>query len=778
MTLQEFLLHFPDARPCGSGYKTRCPAHKDNEASLQISPGEKVPIVLRCHASCETQDILSALGLSLKDISTFPNGTSHNKKKNGLTVWPIRDITGQTIAHKNRGDSQNGKKKRIFWTDASGKNGLNGLPPKALPLYNSESLPDYDRKKPLFLLEGEKDTDALLSLGIQAVGTVGGAGVTPSLEVLETIADFQDVRPWPDHDSDGKGYRHMQRVAARLITLGCTPAILTPPPELPEGGGAADWVTQERNTNRNANHELRADLEQLPRNVYASGGGVAEKTPRPKAGAKPNGRPAPRPYAGARPAPRPDSPRPGVGGNAPGGLSDPTGLTDTGNALRLVYLALGEIRYCYRWGKWLAWNGQRWEEDEEGEPQRWAEKAARSFAEDAADILRGAREGSNEEQKYASQKAETLLKWGRTSLSAGKVSSALELAKAQKGVPIRYTEMDCNPWLFGCANGTIDLRTGELRPHRKEDLLTKVSPVAYDPKAKCPTWLAFLDTIQAGDQELIGCLQRGVGYSLSGSVREQVLFFLHGRGSNGKSTFLDAVLFVLGDYGMRALPELLMSKRQQTHPTDRAQLFGARLASCQEVQEGARWDEERVKELTGETKITARRMREDPWTFTATHKLWVSGNHKPRVRGTDHAIWRRIKLLPFTVTIPKEEQDTNLPEKLQREADGILRWAVEGCLTWQARGLDFPHAVEEATRSYRESEDVCGRFLEDCCLIERKAQSTSKDLYDAYGKWCEQEGEHSLNKRAFGEQLEERGFTPRRGTGGVRGWQGIGLLHT
>lgn len=461
----------------------------------------------------------------------------------------------------------------------------------------------------------------------------------------------------------------------------------------------------------------------------------------------------------------------------PGGVFSREGFTDSGNAERLVYLADGEIRYCERWKKWLLWTGARWEEDEKGGLQRWAKKAAQSFFEDASEVCRRARTaGTDEALEAAQKKAEEISRWARTSLSSARRQAMITLAASEPGVAILPEELDQEHWLFNVQNGTIDLRTGELRPHSRADLLTKCSPVAYDPKAECPTFLVFLDKIMAGDQEMISCLQRGAGYSMTGAIREHVLFFLHGGGSNGKGTLLEVLLYLLGEYGLAASQGLLLQKRHEAHPTERASLFGKRLASCPEVQQGARWDEQTLKALTGGDTINARRMREDEWNFRPTHKLWVSGNHKPRVRGTDYAIWRRIKLIPFLVTIPEEDQDKALPEKLKAEAPGILHWMVQGCLAWQTRGLDFPHVVEEATRAYRESEDVVGRFLADCCIPAKGARVTSKELYEAYAKWCEEEGESPLSKKMLGERLEERGLSSSRtGHARTRGWEGFSI---
>ena len=346
------------------------------------------------------------------------------------------------------------------------------------------------------------------------------------------------------------------------------------------------------------------------------------------------------------------------------------------------------------------------------------------------------------------------------------------LARSHERVSVRPSDLDRDPWKLNVENGTIDLRTGKLHTHDPADLITKLAPVAYDPSATCPEFEAFLDVVMAGDADLISFLQRAVGYTLTGDVREQVLFLLYGTGANGKTTFVTTMLSVLGDYGLQAEPELLVVRRGDVHPTGVADLVGSRLAVCAEVEQGRWLAEALTKQLTGGDRIKARRMHRDFFEFDATHKLYLAANHKPVIRGTDHAIWRRILLVPFAVTIPAHKQDRDLLDKLKEELPGILAWAVRGCLEWKKSGLAPPAAVKAATDAYREEMDTLADFIADRCTIAPGAKVKVGELRKAYEEWCEKTGEKPLGARLFGQLLTARGHEPDR-DGNTRYRQGI-----
>ncbi len=359
--------------------------------------------------------------------------------------------------------------------------------------------------------------------------------------------------------------------------------------------------------------------------------------------------------------------------------------------------------------------------------------------------------------------------------SDGKLRAMVNLSKSEAGIPIAPAAFDRDPWLFTAENGTLELRTGTLRRHRPEDFLTKLAPVIYDPDATAPIWEAFLTRIFANDPAMVGYLQQAIGYSLTGQTIEQCWFLLHGIGANGKSTLLRTLIDLLGDYATWTPTQTLLVRRGEGIDNDLARLRGARFVGATETDGGRRLAEELVKRLTGGDKVAARFLYGEFFEFAPECKLWLATNHKPEIRGTDHATWRRVRLIPFTVTIPDAEQDRRLLEKLRAEFSGILRWMVEGCLAWQRKGLGLPDAVRQATADYRASMDVMGQFFADCCAVETQATARAADLYRAYGGWCETNKEYPESQRRFGEALSERGYQRGRDVLGRVVWKGIHL---
>jgi putative DNA primase/helicase len=407
------------------------------------------------------------------------------------------------------------------------------------------------------------------------------------------------------------------------------------------------------------------------------------------------------------------------------------------------------IRYCHAWGAWLVYRDGRWAVDVTDQIGRFAKETVES-------IFGEAEAARDDEERRA------IRKWALESESRKRLEAMVILARSEDGIPIEPDQLDRDPWLLNVANGTIDLRTGDLRPHRRCDFLSKMAPVEFDPNAACLLWERTVATIMNDDPELIGYVRRSLGYALAGDPKEQVLFFLHGGGANGKSTMLNQVGDILGDYACTVQADLLMAKESEAHPTGLTDLEGRRFVTSIEVEDGRRIAESLVKSMTGGDKIRARRLYRDHYEFTPRFKLFVAANHKPVIRGTDHAIWRRIRLIPFGVTIPDDRQDRDLARKLRTEWSGILNWLVRGCLEWQRLGLRPPAAVADATSAYRAEMDNVGRFIEEACETSPGASCMAGNLYDAYARWCENNGVAPSNSKAFGNDLDERGFRCRR----------------
>jgi putative DNA primase/helicase len=437
--------------------------------------------------------------------------------------------------------------------------------------------------------------------------------------------------------------------------------------------------------------------------------------------------------------------------------------TDYGNAERLVAAHGDVLRYHVQRGCWLAWDGRRWAVDSTGEAMRRAKDTIRGGYPEAVDLPDAERR--------------LLVEHLMNSEAVARLNAMLTLARTEPGIPVTASQLDADPWLLNVANGTVDLRTGEQRPHAPGDLLTKLAPVSYRPEATAPLWEAFLDKVTGGDQQLVAYLARLVGYAMTGLTHEHVLPVLHGDGANGKPTFIEVLLALFGDYGKVAAPGLLLAKTGSEHPTGLADLAGARLVTAVEVNEGRRFDEALVKQLTGGDRIKARYMRQDFFEFDPTFTVFLVANHRPVVRGSDHGIWRRLALVPFTVTIAEHERIPDLKERLATELPGILAWAVRGCLDWQARGrLDPPAAVRDATAAYQVEQDSTGRFLTAATIAAPTGQVPAADLYAAYTAWCADQGETPLSQKALASQLRQRGHTnPTVGRAKRTVWCGLTL---
>jgi len=444
---------------------------------------------------------------------------------------------------------------------------------------------------------------------------------------------------------------------------------------------------------------------------------------------------------------------------------NPKNPTDAGNALRLVKLFGSNIRYVYEFNSWIYWDGLRWLTDNDGYMYRLAKETARSIAQEAAN--------ENDESRRRS-----LMQHALKSENKQQLDSMVQVAKTEEGVTISQVELDQDKFLLGTPNGVVNLRTGGLIDNSKNSMITKQAGTAYDPNAKCPKWLKFIEEITDGNKELANYLKRIVGYSLTGDTSEQKLFFLHGFGANGKSVFVGTIQDLLGDYAMQTPVSTIMTRGRGSINNDIARLRGARFVATTETEEGSRFNESEVKLITGGDVIAARFLHQNYFEYTPQFTLWISGNHKP-VPGDSYSIWRRLILIPFDVRFSGDKKDKGLSRRLRNELPGILNWAIEGCLEWQDKGLKTPQVILDATKDYQTEMDRINSWMQDCC-VDKAANhhsTAASDLYKSYKDWADDNGEWRMNQRILGTKLAERGYQKRRES---RGWvyKGIKLSET
>ncbi len=420
-------------------------------------------------------------------------------------------------------------------------------------------------------------------------------------------------------------------------------------------------------------------------------------------------------------------------------------LNELGNAERIAYEYGHAIRYVSEMG-WMLWDGKRWKIDNKLQIERIANKVLRELEKSEDEI----------ERSWAR-------KCGKRNIRMNSIKDLMPL------VPAEREEFDRHKFLFNCANGVLNLKDGKLKPHDRDLRLSKLSNVEFNENAKCPVWLNFLQQIFKGDNDLIDYMQRLVGYSMTGDISEQGMYFLVGGGSNGKSTFINIIKALMGDYGLQTKSDTFIKKKNDGANNDIARLASARFVSAVESEEGEKLQESLVKTITGGEPLLARFLRQEYFEFIPEFKVFFTTNHKPVIGGVDDGIWRRVKIIPFTLNLKPHQRDKKLEEKLSLEMSGILNWAVEGCLKWQRSGLKEPRVVVDATGQYKEDMDILAPFLNEACYIDEPKNEAikieAKELYKIYDSWCYKSGERTLGNRSFYRMLETKGFGKSKGAG-------------
>jgi putative DNA primase/helicase len=560
----------------------------------------------------------------------------------------------------------------------------------------------------VFIVEGEKDADNLAALGLVATTCPMGAGKWYKLSD-DSALHGRRVAILPDKDDAGR--KHSAVVARALHNRAADIRIV----ELPgDGKDASDWI---ESLDCRSGEDIRSGLVEL---VEAA--------------------PAYEPAVEVQPVAREREV-----------LAIPAHRFRHdlyGNADRFMHIFGQDVHWCDERGKWYVWDGRIWKPDALREVSRFAEMTMRAIIREAADDP-------------------DLLKWA-TACNRGARAGHETLDVIKHRTAVALDAFDQDRWLLGVANGVVNLRTGELLSHSRERMISVLCPTTCDHEAPCPRWLQFLDEIMAGDTAMIEALQRMAGYFLTGDISEQILPIFYGPGSNGKNVFLDTITGIMGPHAAEAPDGLITAKKNDEHPTEIADLFGKRLVVASETEEGKKLRIGLVKKLTGNKYLKGRFMRKDYFQFERTHKTVLITNNKPIVTETSHAIWRRLRLIPFDVTIPKASQDKQLTDKLTAEWPGILAWAVAGCLAWRRDQCDLalPETVEEATEAYRSDSDPVADFIDERCkdwrkFPEQKMRTPKERVYSAYCTWCRDIGEDVLTRKSFNTRMRSHGFVDK-----------------
>jgi len=727
ITIDDVLGRLHGVKSTGRGkWRALCPAHDDRNPSLSVTEGDAGRVLIHCHAGCAWPDIMTAIGLSVNGNGSNSAAATPVKPKvqparRIVVTYDYRDAAGHVIFQKVRYEPKTFAIRR-----PDGRGGyIWGLGDVAPVLYRLPQLIDPAADwQPVYICEGEKDADRLAGLGLAATCNFDGAGKWRP----EYNRHFVGRVVYVLADNDDAGRAHAAAVATNLHDVAQAVKVVNLP-GLPNRGDVSDWLDM-GHTKEGLERECLLSPKWEPAAVDGAGGDEPTATPD----------------------------------------AQPTAVAfktdDTGNAERFVARHGDNVRYDHSTGHWLIWAGTHWRRDDNGESQRLAKTTARAIYEEAAEAAKVGRD----------EQAAQLAKWARTSGQESRRNAMLNLARSELPIAITHDRLNRHELSLNVQNGTLDLATVTLRPHDRADLLTYAVPVAYNPAAICPVWDSFLERITNHDSDLAHFLARAVGYTLSGSTAEQCLFFLYGHGANGKSTFIETVMTLLDDLGHKARAQVLMQDERERVPNEIAALAGKRLVVASELADGGRLNEGLVKDMTGGDTMSARFLYGEPFTFRPSFKLWLYGNHKPVITGTDDGIWRRIRLIPFTVQIPEDERDPALSAKLRQELPGILAWAIRGWQDYQRRGLDAPAAVTGATADYRADSDTLGLFLDERCIMGADKSASAGELYTAYTEWAAANGLRALSNVRFGRALGERALVKERSTGGRYEYRGVGLL--
>lgn len=679
--------------------------------------------------------IEKAAGAALWGVEKGADGKRHTLTRTDV----YNDAEGQAVAAVLRFEPVEGEGKTFRPIHAVNGGWKMGDPPGAWPLFG---LPEVLKESgTVFVVEGEKTATAGASIGLTCTTSAHGAK-SPTKSDWTPLAG-RDVVILPDNDDAGRGYA--AKVAGLVTAAGAASVRVVNLPGLPMKGDLADIVAERIGENP---ADLRAEVV------------AAVESAKPWT--------APQE---AEPMPLPDGGDPIAEARA----GRPYAMTDLGNAERLVAYHGDKFRWDVSRKCWRIWDGKRWAADNALRVHLLAAGSARKIRKEASVAPPGGDGGDF---------GMMLFKWAVKSEGRDRLSAALEVAKSQPGIAVGADELDADPWALNVENGTLDLRTGKLRPHNRADLLTKLAPVEYRQGLRCERWERFLRDATGGDEATIAFLRLAAGYTLTGDTSEEKLFLVYGPEASGKTTFLEALRACLGEYARIIQADLLARQRESkgggAASPELACLAGARLAAGSEMEQGRELAEALAKNLTGGEPLTARHLYAEMFDFVPQFKLWLALNHCPKVSADDGAIWRRILRIGFTHTVPPEKRDKTLKPYLRDPKGGaaaVLAWAVEGCLRWQREGLAVPEAVAKSTAAYRDESDPLATFFEDCLLFNSLGWSSWTSIWEAYNEHSTEMGvaeKYRVSPKRLQERLKHRECVADRRMQG-RGWRGVEL---
>jgi putative DNA primase/helicase len=745
-----------------------CPSHADKNPSLKIWESDDGACCLKCFAGCETDAILRAIGLEKKHL--FPEKPRETDPKKRTGKKKAAEYRGAVVREHIYTDEHGNPKHRSTkyefgknpWAqhhwDERTRQWFGGLGNVGRYLFRlPELLRAIERGEEIWLPEGEKDADRLWVAGVPATTNAMGASFWHD-SYTQVLKGCRIVLV---RDPDKAGYERVRKLYPILTGAGCFVRVVQAADTCKDEAG--NWIIKDAYDHLEAGRsidEFEPVLDPL------------EKWKEPKKEADPafqleivDG--------GANPEGAPSADPPKGGGGASVTREEPPDwrpLTDIGNAERLIDEHGKDLRWCHKFGAWLMWDGVRWKEDETG---------GAHVAQMAVRVVRGLKEKAKKIQKVNVRQA--LLEHAKACEGSRKLEAMIKWAKTLPGVPITPDELDPHEHLLGVKNGVVDLRAGCWREARREDYITKQCGVAWDPDADCDEVEEWVLTALSEDLELMDFLFYFSGYTATGSVKEQAFGFLQGPGGSGKSTYTGLMERVLGDYVGNLRSESLMTKITNDIPTDIAKLKGCRMALVDETAQEKRFNESLLKTITGGGRITARKMREDEFSYYPNFTLWITGNVRPKFINFDKAIERRMKLIPFNNAIPNDKLDKGFAERLYKtQLPGFLRLLVRYASRWYAdvdrvgTGLPKCAKVSDAVAQYQIESDSVGRFIEEYCEVGKDKKVEPKTIYEKFVRWCKTTGDYPISLILFGNELELKGYS-RVKSNGVRYHSGLSL---